>query len=366
MTLIPNFDITSLTNPASSARAIPPNEEALRQAAKQFEALLLTQLTASLNPKEEDEDALFSNSGGGMGMARQMYSEQLAKTISESGGIGIADMIVAQVTKRNAQPVKNHVTERALSVARDIKNDAAVSSPEKTSLESGKGTSLDSNAIISETSMTAGKARATAAAVPLAGPVTSSPSPIESRTEIGATRPRRVHPVERNATVQNEAPARLAPRFNAAASAAVKSSRPGVAYVSFQSPLQGVVRSQFGMRRDPINGRMRLHQGIDIPAKRGTPIEAAAAGTVVFAGRNKGYGNMVMIEHADGRRTLYAHAQKLFVEAGDSVAAGQPIAAVGSTGHSTGPHLHFEVRERHNKPVNPLTALSNDLAFARR
>jgi murein DD-endopeptidase MepM/ murein hydrolase activator NlpD len=367
MTLIPNFDITTLTNPANSARATSPNEVALRQAAKQFEALLLTQLTASLNPKDEGEDALFSNSGGGMGLARQMYSEQLAKTISESGGIGIADMIVAQVTKRNAQPVKNPVTERALSVAREIKNEAAGSSLEKTSPAPGKGTSLDSDSITSEISMTAGKARATVATfstVSTPDSVSSLPIPIDSSAEIGATRPRRVHAIERNTTVLNEAPAHVARRLNAAVS--VKSSRPGVAYVSYHSPLQGTVRSQFGMRRDPINGRMRLHQGIDIPAKRGTPIEAAAAGTVVFAGRNKGYGNMVMIEHADGRRTLYAHAQKLFVEAGDTVAAGQPIAAVGSTGHSTGPHLHFEVRERHNNPVNPLRAMSNDLAFARR
>jgi murein DD-endopeptidase MepM/ murein hydrolase activator NlpD len=366
MTLIPNLDTNALTNAANSTHATKANEVALRQAAKQFEALLLTQLTASLNPKEEDEDALFSNSGGGMGLARQMYSEQLAKTMSEGGGIGIADMIVAQVTKRNAQPVKNHATERALSVAREIKNEAAGSSAEKIIASSGKGADMDSGAIISETSMTVGKARpadATGSTVSSPESVSASLIPIDSRAEIGATRQRRVHAAEGNAAHLSESPSTLAPRLNAAASA--KSSRPGAAYVSYQSPLQGTVRSQFGMRRDPINGRMRLHQGIDIPAKRGTPIEAAAAGTVVFAGRNKGYGNMVMIEHADGRRTLYAHAQKLFVEAGETVAAGQAIAAVGSTGHSTGPHLHFEVRERNN-PVNPLNALSHDLAFARR
>ena len=73
----------------------------------------------------------------------------------------------------------------------------------------------------------------------------------------------------------------------------------------------------------------------------------------------------VLIEHADGRRTLYAHAESLFVQAGDTVRAGQPIAAVGSTGHSTGPHLHFEVREG-NRPLNPLTVLANDFALARR
>jgi murein DD-endopeptidase MepM/ murein hydrolase activator NlpD len=359
MTLIPNLDTANLTAPASSSRAIPPNEVALRQAAKQFEALLLTQLTASLNPKEEDEDALFSNSGGGMGLARQMYSEQLAKTMSENGGIGIAEMIVAQVTKRNAQPAKNHANERALSAAREIKKEAVGSHLENTESVSGKGTGLYAEASMSEASISSGKATATAVSPTSAS---SLLSPSDSAAGISATRPRRVHAVESNATVLNEASAHAAPRLNAASS---KSHKPGVAYVSYQSPLQGTVRSQFGMRRDPINGRMRLHQGIDIPAKRGTPIEAAAAGTVVFAGRNKGYGNMVMIEHADGRRTLYAHAQSLLVEAGDTVAAGQPIAKVGSTGHSTGPHLHFEVRER-NGPVNPLSALSNDLAFARR
>jgi len=371
MTLIPNLDTANSTAPASSSRAIPPNEVALRQAAKQFEALLLTQLTASLNPKEEDEDALFSNSGGGMGLARQMYSEQLAKTMSENGGIGIAEMIVAQVTKRNAQPAKNHANERALSAAREIKKEAVGSHLENTESASGKGTGLYAEASRSEASMSAGKAT-TKAVSPTSG--NSLPIPNDSAAAISATRPRRVHAVESNARVLNEVSANAAPRLNAAsanaaprlnAAGSAKSSRPGVAYVSLQLPLQGTVRSQFGMRRDPINGRMRLHQGIDIPAKRGTPIEAAAAGTVVFAGRNKGYGNMVMLEHADGRRTLYAHAQSLLVEAGDTVAAGQPIAKVGSTGHSTGPHLHFEVRERKG-PVNPLSALSNDLAFARR
>jgi murein DD-endopeptidase MepM/ murein hydrolase activator NlpD len=208
--------------------------------------------------------------------------------------------------------------------------------------------------------MSAGKATATVSSL---GSVSSLNIPNDSRAAVGATRPRRVHAVETNATVLNETPAIMAPRLTAAS--ALKNSRSPVAYVSFQVPVGGEIRSQFGMRRDPINGRMRLHQGIDIPAKRGTPIEAAAAGTVVFAGRNKGYGNMVMIEHADGRRTLYAHAQKLFVTAGDTVAAGETIAAVGSTGHSTGSHLHFEVREG-NRSVNPLHALSNDLAFARR
>jgi murein DD-endopeptidase MepM/ murein hydrolase activator NlpD len=377
MTFIPKLD--TITSPASSTRATSPNEVALRQAAAQFEALLLTQLTASLNPKDEgeEEDGLFGNSGGGMGLSRQMYSEQLAKTMSQSGGIGIADMIMAQVTKGKAQPLKNrlsHVTERALSAAPDIKNETVRTSTASTSPGSNKVKDLYPDAIIiseaspSDALTTRSTTSASSVSSPLLPNDSRSATPVglpawASRSAIGATRPRRVHAMDSNATVLNGTPAIMTPRLAAATS--VKNPMVGSAYVSFHAPVNGEIRSPFGMRRDPINGRMRFHQGIDIAAKRGTPIEAAAAGTVVFAGRNKGYGKMVMIEHADGRRTLYGHAQSLFVKAGDTVAAGQTIAAVGSTGHSTGPHLHFEVRQN-NRSVNPLTALSNDIAFARR
>jgi murein DD-endopeptidase MepM/ murein hydrolase activator NlpD len=131
-------------------------------------------------------------------------------------------------------------------------------------------------------------------------------------------------------------------------------------------PLQnGRISSNFGARRDPINGRQRQHNGIDIAAPRGTPIDAAGDGTVVFAGWQRGYGNTVIVEHADGRRTRYGHAEKLFVQPGETVEAGQVIAAVGSTGRSTGPHLHFEVIEA-DRRIDPLRALANDLTLARR
>ena len=361
MNLIASLDTATKPNPANAPLAPQVNEAALRQAASQFEALLLTQLTASLNPKEEDEeDALFSNSGGGMNLSKQMYSEQLAKTMSQSGGIGIADMIMAQVHKRNPQPLKNnanHVTERALSAAREIKNEAVSSSAPKSSGLSNAKDPYPDAIIISEASTS--RVALSPSATSLNAVNTFIPN--ESRAAIGATRARRVHAIETNAPVPDKTPATLTPRLTAAGS--LKTSRSP--YVSLQLPVHGLVRSEFGMRRDPINGRMRLHEGIDIAAKSGTPIAAAAAGTVVFAGKNKGYGNMVMIEHADGRRTVYAHAKSLYVKAGDSVTGGQTIAAVGSTGHSTGPHVHFEVRES-NRSVNPLTALSNDIAFARR
>lgn len=131
---------------------------------------------------------------------------------------------------------------------------------------------------------------------------------------------------------------------------------------TLQLPLQGRITSEFGLRNDPINGRHRRHHGVDIAAPIGTPIGAAAAGTVVFAGRRGGYGNTIIIEQADGKQTLYGHAAELLAKVGDQVTAGQTIATVGSTGRSTGPHLHFEVREN-GQPVNPLTNLAKDFAL---
>lgn len=101
--------------------------------------------------------------------------------------------------------------------------------------------------------------------------------------------------------------------------------------------------SPFGFRIDPITGRSALHTGLDFQADTGTPILAAAGGVVVVQEYHAGYGNMVEIDHGKGLITRYAHASGVFVKKGDLVKRGQKIAAVGSTGRSTGPHLHFEV-----------------------
>jgi murein DD-endopeptidase MepM/ murein hydrolase activator NlpD len=101
----------------------------------------------------------------------------------------------------------------------------------------------------------------------------------------------------------------------------------------------------FGPRRDPIIGRPAFHSGIDFRAPPGAPIKSAGAGTVVSAGWNGGYGRMVEVDHGNGITTRYAHMSRISVSRGDKVETGTVLGRVGSTGRSTGPHLHFEVRK---------------------
>lgn len=115
--------------------------------------------------------------------------------------------------------------------------------------------------------------------------------------------------------------------------------------------------SGFGWRNDPLRHRAKFHPGADIRAKPGTPVFAAGDGVVVFAGRKGGYGNVVMVDHGGGVITRYAHLRRIHTSEGDVITAGKRIGQVGSTGRTTGPHLHFEVRLDGN-PVDPTTALS--------
>ncbi|WP_341502936.1 M23 family metallopeptidase [Gallaecimonas sp. GXIMD4217] len=119
------------------------------------------------------------------------------------------------------------------------------------------------------------------------------------------------------------------------------------------SPLpEGRQASAFGYRQDPFNGRRRFHAGLDLAADQGTPVLASASGVVTYAGRYKGYGLLVELEHGDGVTTRYGHNSGLEVKAGERVEKGQIIARVGSSGRATGPHVHFEVRHQ-GKPQDP-------------
>jgi murein DD-endopeptidase MepM/ murein hydrolase activator NlpD len=111
--------------------------------------------------------------------------------------------------------------------------------------------------------------------------------------------------------------------------------------------------SAFGWRRDPVTGAARFHSGVDLKASEGDPVKATGNGRVVFSGANGGYGTNVVIEHANGIRTRYAHLSAALVNVGDEVNEGQPIGLAGHTGRATGPHVHYEVLAR-GRAVDPL------------
>ena len=122
---------------------------------------------------------------------------------------------------------------------------------------------------------------------------------------------------------------------------------------TFVRPVPGPISSGFGTRTDPVTGASAYHAGLDLAAPCGTPIKAAGTGIILSAGFNGGgYGNMTLISHGNGLSTLYGHQSSINVSPGQSVTQGQTIGYVGSTGKSTGCHLHFEVRVNGN-PVDP-------------
>jgi murein DD-endopeptidase MepM/ murein hydrolase activator NlpD len=117
-------------------------------------------------------------------------------------------------------------------------------------------------------------------------------------------------------------------------------------------PARGWVTSDFGVRLDPYSAERRMHQGLDIATPHGQPVLSPSDGTVVFAGTEGGYGKVLVIDHGYGVKTRYGHLSEIFVHLGDRIRRGDKVAAVGNTGRSTGPHLHYEVRVN-GVPENP-------------
>jgi murein DD-endopeptidase MepM/ murein hydrolase activator NlpD len=118
-------------------------------------------------------------------------------------------------------------------------------------------------------------------------------------------------------------------------------------------PVEGIITGHFGKWRGARHHRGHVHVGVDIAAPFGTTVVAPLDGTVAFVGHKNGYGLTLVIDHGDGVSTLYAHASDILVSEGDVIKKGQAVSKIGVSGHSTGPHLHYEVRME-GKPVNPL------------
>lgn len=152
--------------------------------------------------------------------------------------------------------------------------------------------------------------------------------------------------------------ARLEGTVTHLAELAVEHDLAGMAFPSRRPVRNAATSSGFGSRRDPFTGRPARHEGLDFPAPAGTPVLASAGGRVITAGRSGAYGNAVVIDHGNGLATLYGHASRILVRPGDLVMPQQAIATVGSTGRSTGPHLHFEIIRRGVR-VEPMDYLAS-------
>ncbi len=366
--------INSLIAPNRSPQSAQ-SPDALQKAARQFEAILLMQLTSALNgTKDDDEDSLFG-SDGGSSLAKQMFSEQMATTMADSGGVGLSDMIMQKfglnAVKGSAKKADGLV--KMMTAIKDIRDNSA---PAENVAQLRKNNSLGSAPLINRS----------ARAVPIpdepmigdaneptivstyadrlaeqSGDDTISPLFREEKA-YAPTRPRRVGGAGTRPAIAAETPQQTTgvPPVTDSATVSQGVFQDVSQTVAYNFPVRGRISSGFGNRFHPIDKVAKFHAGLDIAVPKGTRVDAAAEGTVVFAGQKGGYGNLVVIRHPDGKESRYGHLEKILVGEGESVGPRQQIALSGSTGKSTGPHLHFEIREN-GQVVNPLKFLSNVL-----
>jgi len=288
---------------ADRPQTTSPSRDAAKTAAKQLEAFFLRQLLSEARPQ-----------GGGMldgGFAgdtfKQMLDEAIADKMSAAGGVGMASLFAKQL---------GDTGEVAAAPSRGVSNQPLAGPP---------------------------PAPAIASAHPAIGGAALAAAP--STTTIARSQPTTsVTPVTR---VTYPVKANPAPALIAA---------PSTEAPQFVLPVTGRPSSGYGLRVDPIRGGTVNHAGFDLAATAGTEVAAAARGTVVHAGPAGTYGNLVTLRHEDGFETRYAHLSEVDVKVGEVVESGAEIGKVGSTGHSTGPHLHFEIRHD-GKPIDPAPLL---------
>lgn len=269
------------------------DEKKLREACRGFESAFLQKLMAQMRATVPKDGLLH---GPYEDKYLSMFDQALGDKLAEAGGIGLADMMYAQLKER-------------VGGGKGQAGTAEVPAP---------GTVLPANR------PTAGKGLER---------IPSRPSEITGKSHGNVSEAIVGHPSHALFLASDEA-------------VGADASRPGreQAARELAAPVSGTITSDYGWRGDPFTGRTAWHAGMDIAAPEGETVAACWDGQVVFAGRKGGYGNAVIVEHQGGWRSVYGHLSRVDVQEGDVVAAGRKIAEVGSTGRSTGPHLHFELR----------------------
>ena len=299
--------------------------EAIKSAAREMESLFAYEMIKAMR------SASNTSAAGGNGLGGEVYGSlfdmELARLMS-SKGLGLQEMILKGMGQA-AYPVQDK--EKASSA-----EDAAAAPSETLQSGSQKGYVLSPPSAANNASGSKGSANGVPAAVP---PVVSAAA--EAKPDAPAEK---IRPSQ--------------PDFFPRAPYASEKTDP-ILYGEWSPPIRegGRVSSLFGYRKDPFSGAQKFHYGIDIAAEAGTEVYPVNSGEVTFSGYRKGYGNIVEIDHGEGLVTRYAHNRANRVAVGDRVFPDTIIAEVGSTGRSTGPHLHFEVR-RDGRKIPPQMVFS--------
>ncbi|MFW5730046.1 MAG: peptidoglycan DD-metalloendopeptidase family protein [Desulfonatronovibrionaceae bacterium] len=285
-------------------------EKELRKACEQFESVFLQKIWEQMRSTVPKEGYLHSKE---QDMYQSMFDEELSKDMARSGGIGLAEMMYGQLSKRfeNSADEASSVAPAELNPLPDRKK---LPGQAEQTRESAK--SLDSSQINKILNMDASpekKADMLAAQ-------------IEYHLGEGSAQ----DPPELDGTAGQK----QTPKVDS-----------GDDLPPLHTPVSGRISSDFGWRQDPFTGEKAWHAGVDYAVAENSPVEACWPGRVIFSGEHGGYGNKVVIEHAGGWQSVYAHNKENLVREGDQVDAGQQIALSGNTGRSTGPHLHFELRQ---------------------
>lgn len=374
-------------------------DKRLREACEGFESVFINKLWTQMRKSIPKEGFLH---GKDEEMYLGMFDQEISKKLASSGGIGIGDMLYRQLKQELNTASRVSAPSRMTEPlpVRDLKPSELPDRPQfddspenmyepvdefQPGGTSPDGVELDENELIpaagpdSGASISGGADNATAPAqdgVSLTGAGVSvdesadRSAPLRKHTEAGAA-------AAVAASAEKGVPAsppseeqvktevtRLARRIEQQQGAALGTgglsslAKPGTGVPEgpippMAWPVPGRLSSGFGWRDDPFTGRRAWHAGVDIAASEGSPVTSCWEGEVIFSGKKGGYGNLVVVEHAGGWRSYYGHNAENSVEVGDKIKAGEQIASVGNTGRSTGPHLHFELRQG-DKAWNPL------------
>ncbi|QLA16861.1 peptidoglycan DD-metalloendopeptidase family protein [Desulfolutivibrio sulfoxidireducens] len=315
---------------SKSLNAGDTEEKKLRQACRGFESAFLQKLMVQMRATVPKDGILH---GPYEDQYLSMFDQAMADKMAESGGIGLADMMYSQLkdkiggskdaASRSGQGSQAGQAEGAAGAGRD-----AAAKPE---VETGAavGSILPANRPVLGGGLGLDR---------LPGKAVSAAAPSRISHDVFHSHPSHALFLSSGPDASGSTP---------------KTGREQAAS-ELTAPVTGTITSSYGWRGDPFTGKTAWHAGLDIAASTGEPVAACWDGQVVFAGQKAGYGNTVILEHQGGWRSVYGHLSQIDVSSGDSVAAGRKIAEVGSTGRSTGPHLHFELRYA-DASVDPLS-----------